>query len=266
MLLLPGFVIASIIAYAAHRLGSLSFDGMLAAALVGAFTLGLGGWSWALLLLLFFTSSSLWTQVFKERKRSLLGKFSKGGRRDAAQVLGNGGVATAFVIVHAFLPRAGWPWLGFAASLAAVNADTWATELGVLSSRPPRLITRLGRRVERGTSGGVTLWGTSAALLGSAVIALVAAPFSAMAPVPFIFSVTLGGWLGSLLDSFLGAALQALYYCPACRQETERHPFHTCGERTQHVHGWKGVGNDLVNTACALGGAVFGGALFWLMG
>jgi len=266
MQLLVGFVIAAAIAYTAYRLGSLSSEGMLAAALMGAFTLGLGGWSWALLLLIFFTSSSLWTQAFKERKRSLLGKFSKGGRRDAAQVVGNGGVATAFVILHAFFPQAGWPWLGFAASLAAVNADTWATELGVLTSQPPRRITCPRQRVERGTSGGVTLWGTGAALLGSLVIALAAAPFAAAAPVSFALSVTLGGWLGSLLDSFLGASLQALYYCPSCRQETERHPFHTCGERTLHVRGWRGFGNDLVNMACALGGVAFGGVLFWLMG
>ena len=53
-------------------------------------------------------------------------------------------------------------------ALAAVNADTWSTELGVLSSGRPRLITSL-KPVEKGTSGGVSLVGTLAALAGAAL-------------------------------------------------------------------------------------------------
>ena len=43
-----------------------------------------------------------------------------------------------FVILHAVFPAASWPWIGYAGALAAVNADTWATELGVLNPSQPR--------------------------------------------------------------------------------------------------------------------------------
>ncbi|NJS15001.1 MAG: DUF92 domain-containing protein, partial [Sphingopyxis sp.] len=59
-------------------------------------------------------------------------------------------------VVPLFFPESSIGWIGFAASLAAVNADTWATELGVLNPSSPRLITNLHKRVEKGTSGGIS--------------------------------------------------------------------------------------------------------------
>ena len=108
----------------------------------------------------------------KNANRDLDEKFSKGHERDAGQVFGNGGLATAFVLVHALYPESSIGWVGFAAALAAVNADTWATELGVLNPTPPRMITDLRKRVEKGTSGGISSFGTFASLLGAAIIAL----------------------------------------------------------------------------------------------
>ncbi|MCG2784295.1 MAG: DUF92 domain-containing protein, partial [Anaerolineae bacterium] len=163
-----GFVLAVIIAYAAYRVRSLSRSGAWAAVLVGTIIFGLAGWRWSVLLLAFFISSSLLSRAFKKRKLGLNEKFSKGSQRDAGQVFGNGGLATLFAGLSFFFPGEAWPWLAFAASLAAVNADTWATELGVLSPHPPRMLTNLTKAVEKGTSGGVSLFGTLAALAGSA--------------------------------------------------------------------------------------------------
>ena len=170
-----GFILAVIVAFLAYRTRSLSKSGALAATFVGTVIFGIGGWGWAILLLTFFITSSGLSRAFKKRKENLNEKFSKGHERDAGQVLGNGGMATLFVLIHALYPESMIGWVGFAASLAAVNADTWATELGVLNPTPPYLITNPGKRVEKGTSGGISLWGTGAALLGSAVIALPAA-------------------------------------------------------------------------------------------
>ncbi|MEK7785253.1 MAG: DUF92 domain-containing protein, partial [Chloroflexota bacterium] len=154
------------------------------------------------------------------------------------------------------------------------NADTWATELGVLSKTPPRLITS-GQTVEVGTSGGVSAWGTFAALVGSFLISLVA--FIAIHLDPnlhasrlisnspaLLFIITLSGLLASLFDSLLGATVQAIYYCDRCGKETERHPAHRCGAPTRPLRGWKWppLGNDWVNFLATAAGALIAAGLF----
>jgi uncharacterized protein (TIGR00297 family) len=263
--LLYGFLLAIVVAFAAYRAHSLSRSGALAATLIGTIIFGLGGWQWAVILLIFFVSSSLLSRLFSKRKSKLNEKFDKGSQRDASQVLANGGIAALFAGLHFFLPSALWPWLAFTASLAAVNADTWATELGVLNPTPPRLITT-GQLVEKGTSGGISLYGTLAALAGSG---LVAACAQLVRPVPGflqILSLTaLAGLLGALFDSYLGATHQAIYTCPTCNKETERHPVHTCGTATSLLRGFKWLNNDLVNLGCALIGAMLGFAIHWMI-
>jgi uncharacterized protein (TIGR00297 family) len=262
MQILYGLILAIIVAYLAYRAHSLNGSGALAATFVGTIIFGLGGWSWAILLMIFFITSSGLSRAFKNRKRGLDEKFSKGHERDAGQVFGNGGLATFFAALHAFYPESILPWIGFAVSLAAVNADTWATELGVLNPTRPRMITNLSRPVEKGTSGGISLFGTLASLLGAAAIALPAAFLSPVGPLTTEqwVLITLGGLAGSLFDSLLGATVQAMYYCPTDEKETEKHPLHTCGTPTVHIRGWKWLDNDWVNFACG----VFGMAVTFL--
>ncbi|HUI88496.1 MAG TPA: DUF92 domain-containing protein [Anaerolineales bacterium] len=254
--LLLGFFLAAFTAYLAYRAHTLSCAGAITATSVGTIVFGLGGWQWSILLLTFFISSSALTRLFKDRKRGLNEKFSKGAERDAGQVLGNGGLATAFVALNAIFPHQPWTWLGFAAALAAVNADTWATELGTLNPNPPRMITDLRKRVEAGTSGGVSLWGTTAALLGASVIGLLAVVLAPNVERTLFLPITISGLLGSLFDSFLGATVQAMYFCPHDQKETEKHPWHTCGTETIQIRGWKWLNNDWVNFACGASGII----------
>lgn len=258
MQILYGLILASIVAYLAYRLHSLNKSGAIAATVVGTVIFGIGGLEWAILLLTFFTTSSGLSRLFKRRKQGLDEKFSKGHERDAGQVLGNGGLATILAALHGFYPESLLPWIGFAASLAAVNADTWATELGVLSPTPPRMITDPTQRVEKGTSGGISLAGTLASLLGAAVIALPAvllSPVGALTTAHFLL-ITAAGLAGSLFDSLLGATVQSMYYCPTDKKETEKHPRHTCGTETVHIRGWAWLDNDWVNFACGSFGSL----------
>jgi uncharacterized protein (TIGR00297 family) len=261
MQLCYGFLLALLIAYLAFRARSLNKSGAVAAALVGTIVFGVGGWQWAILLLTFFITSSGLSRMFKNRKRGLDEKFSKGHERDAGQVFGNGGLATAFVLINFLYPESTIGWVGFVAALAAVNADTWATELGVLNPTPPRMITDLRKRVEKGTSGGISLFGTFASLAGSAIIALPAAWLTDPSILlrasnwSLFLLITLSGLAGSLCDSLLGATVQAMYYCPTDKKETEKHPLHTCGTETVHVRGWKWLDNDWVNFASSALGA-----------
>jgi uncharacterized protein (TIGR00297 family) len=259
--LLLGFLFAIIIAFLAYSARSLSRSGASAAVLVGTLIFGLGGWQWAVILLTFFISSSGLTRLFGKRKAALNEKFEKGGQRDASQVLANGAVAALFAGLHFFFPMAAWPWLAFAASMAAVNADTWATELGVLNPVPPRLITN-GKPVDKGTSGAISFYGTLSALAGAALIAFLAAVLNPYTHPPLIIYyfllITFAGIAGALFDSLLGATVQATYRCPQCDKETERHPVHTCGTATVQIRGWKWLNNDMVNLACAIMGATIG--------
>jgi len=259
MQLFIGFLLGILIAFLAWKLHTLSNSGAVAAAITGGLIFGFGGFAWALLLLTFFISSSGLSRAFARRKARLNEKFSKGSRRDWGQVLANGGLGAVLAVAHAIWPDQAWPWLAFAGSMAAVNADTWATELGVLSQTAPRLITNW-RTVERGTSGGVTLLGTFAAFLGAAVIGF-AALLGGRAELANWGWITVGGLLGALFDSLLGATIQAIYHCPTCQKETERHPRHTCGSQTTLLRGWRWLDNDWVNVSCALVGALIAAGL-----
>lgn len=258
MQILYGLLLAIIVAYLAYRARSLNPSGAVAATIVGTVIFGIGGLAWAALLLTFFITSSGLSRAFKKRKAGLDEKFSKGSERDAGQVLGNGGLATLFAAIQAFYPESILPWIGFAASLAAVNADTWATELGVLNPSSPRMITNISKRVEKGTSGGVSLFGTLASLAGASLIALLALWLSPTGTLTAAHGllITAAGLGGSLFDSFLGATVQAMYYCPADKKETEKHPLHTCGTETVHVRGWSWLDNDWVNFACGAFGVL----------
>ncbi len=261
MQLITGLIFGAIIATLAWKAKALSQSGAWAAAITGGLVFGLGGLPWAVLLLAFFVSSSGLSRAFARRKASLSEKFSKGSQRDWAQVAANGGLGALLAIGHALFPDQAWPWLAFAGAMAAVNADTWATELGVLNSTPPRLITTF-QPVERGASGAISLMGSLAALGGAALIACLAAllsPWAAPANGIWwqtILIVTLAGAGGSFFDSLLGATVQSIYYCRTCQKETERHPVHICGTPTTHQRGWLWMDNDVVNGLASLAGAL----------
>jgi uncharacterized protein (TIGR00297 family) len=253
--LLIGFVLAGAIGYLAYRARALSASGAWAATLTGGLIFGIGGLPWGVLLLTFFISSSALSRLFSQRKSAINEKFSKGSQRDWGQVFANGSLGALLAVAVGFWPASTWPWFAFVGTMAAVNADTWATELGVLSRSEPRLISN-GQRVERGTSGGITLLGILSTLGGAALVGLMAVLFNGLTGVAGLLAALLGGLAGSLFDSWLGATVQAIYYCPACGKETERFPRHTCGTPTRLKRGWSWLNNDWVNFACSLAGAL----------
>lgn len=257
--LLLGLIGAGVISLLAYRFSLLTRSGALAAAGLGTVVFGLGGLRWAIVLLVFFLTSSGLSFFFRKQKRAAEEKYAKGVTRDAWQVLANGGAAGLAVILHFVFPQSPLPWIGFCAAFAAATADTWATELGSLSNTPPRLITTM-KQVEAGTSGAISWLGMSAAILGSMAIGLTGAlfdPFAAVQSARYVLTViTIGGIAGSLVDSWLGATLQGIYFCPECEKETEKTPRHWCGAATELLKGKRWLNNDWVNTLCTLTGAL----------
>lgn len=258
--LVLGVILAALVAYGAYRARSLNRSGALAAFILGAVVFGIGGLPWAVILLLFFITSSGLSHRSKKKKVEE-GQYAKGGRRDAWQVAANGGVAGLAVILHAFYPASPLAWTLFASAFAAANADTWATELGAMNRTWPRRLTDW-RPVPPGTSGGISLAGTLAAAAGALCIAIAAALLwpkgIAGGEERWLFAafIFIAGVFGSLVDSLLGATIQAIYWCPTCEKETEKFPLHGCGNPTRKLRGWGWLNNDAVNLACTLSATI----------
>jgi uncharacterized protein (TIGR00297 family) len=261
--LIGGLVLSAAIAVAGYRRGVLDESGVVGGILTGTLTFGLGGWEWGLLLIAFFASSSALSLFDAGKKEELADRFAKGYRRDIGQALANGGVPALLAAASLIWPHPVW-FAACAGALASANADTWATEIGVRSTRRPRLITT-GSQVDAGTSGAVSRLGSAASLAGALLIAVLAALSGLVqgaggaASMGLLGAATVGGSAGSLVDSLLGASVQAVYWCDACGKETESR-IHRCGKRTLPLRGHSRIGNDLVNfLSSCLGAAVAAG-------
>ncbi len=249
------FSISAIIVALALWRGSLSTSGAAGALIVGTLIFAMGGWIWGILLGIFFVTSSLFSHFKEEEKKGLAEKFDKGHRRDVGQVLANGGLGAVVAVANFGAPSDSW-FVFFLGVMATVTADTWATELGTLARRPPRLITT-GRVVEVGTSGGVSPLGTIVSLTGGLVIGLAAGLLAGgYNYLPLLLAGAFGGLGGSLFDSLLGATVQRIYYCDICQKETERR-LHRGAHITRPLRGWWWLNNDLVNFISS----VIGGSL-----
>ena len=181
------------------------------------------------------------------------------GPRNAAQIFCNVFVGTAMLLLRAITGRDCFLW-AYGGAMAASLADSMASELGVLSKRPPRDILNL-RPVQKGLSGGVTPLGLGASLLGAAIIAAICAALWGGGYTMF-FDVTAAGFFAALCDSILGSAFQAKYRCGVCGALTEK-PYH-CGVDGTVERGFRFVDNNVVNFCNNLIGAGAALALFYL--
>lgn len=271
--LLLGLLFSALIALLAYRRAALDKSGALGAIITGTAIFGFGGWSWGALLITFFVLSTLLSKFKARAKEGLAEKFAKGSRRDLGQVLANGGAGALLALAYARL-QAPALLFAFAGAIATVNADTWATELGVLSRRPPRLITS-GEVVEPGTSGGISVLGTLATLAGGLAIGGAATGYRAlegllggdvvMPPASaLVVAGLLGGLAGSLFDSLLGATVQAIYYSEGRAKETER-SIDPDGAPNHLLRGRRWLNNDWVNFLSSLVGAAAGAVVYGVM-
>jgi uncharacterized protein (TIGR00297 family) len=242
--------LGGVIAGLGWRRGALTADGAVAATLVGAATFGFGGLPASLGLIAFFVSGSALS-----RRRGVPGEVTaaKGHRRDAVQVLANGGVASLALALGGL----GWRGGREAAlgALAAAAADTWASEIGVRSPSPPRSIVT-GEVVLPGTSGGVTPLGWGASAAGALLVGAAWTMASDRRASNFVVAL-LAGLAGSLADSLAGATLQAGYACVVCGQSAETTQAH-CGQPPRLVRGHPRVTNDVVNVIGTAAGALAG--------
>ena len=252
------FIFLSLLSYKAKFL---SFSGLIAALSIGSIIIATSE-NWLYPLILFFTLSSILTRInafFKKTKKS------ESNPRTASQVLSNGAVALLSAGGYLLYPDPALIIL-FLGSIAAATSDTWSTEIGAFSRTQPRLLTNI-QKVERGTSGGVTILGIVGGIIGSAALAVSGLfIFNGECGTLYLESgiifVFIGGIAGNLFDSLLGTTLQSKNRCIVCEKITEE-KLH-CGKPTIHSSGSPLLNNDSVNFLCTLAGG-FSAVIVWLL-
>ncbi|CBQ71399.1 conserved hypothetical protein [Sporisorium reilianum SRZ2] len=257
--------IAAYLGYSGYRKGSLSLSGALTASAVGYASMANPYVGYGLTLITFYLAGSRATKFKADRKAELethsptatsnpLGakkRDTSSGNRTATQVLCNSLTAVVACVAFRVLNRTAHTvdplstailatvgaagvqcrvtslglTLVVAGHYAACMGDTLASELGILSHSPPRLVTNPLRTVPRGTNGAVSALGLLVSAAGGSLVALTQSAALVLhygSPTAVAWSVhaklmallTAAGLVGSLLDSVLGATLQQTLYNP----------------------------------------------------
>ncbi len=209
-------ILAAMFALTAFLLNWLTLDGSLSAAIFGIIIYGLGDWPAALLGLTFFVTASLLSSDTESMEEKLSVKF----RRNGNQVWANGFWFALWVMLW-FITKEPIFMATAAASIAAANADTWATEVGNKFTGKTILINNF-EEVQKGTDGGVSIQGTLAALAGASLIALIYWITSEDTSFTYPLFVLLSGFAGSFIDSFLGAKYQGRKFSLVPYRASER--------------------------------------------
>ncbi len=251
-----------------------SVSGLIAGFIVGYVVWMLGGWTWFLVILMFHLSAAFFTKFKYKRKQKEGLAQEKGGARGWPNVFANGGFATICATLEGiFIYLAlGGPTdiflFGFVGAIATMTADTIATETGLLSKKHPRLVTKLSKVVDPGTSGGVTILGELGALVGTVIIGGVAwllvatGLMSATFGYQILIAAIIAGMLGCLVDSIFGATIQGIFQCNVCNKITEKAKH--CGEKSTHLRGIKIFENNTVNFVASMTGGLIGMGVFLL--
>lgn len=302
---LIAFTMLAILAVIAYKGRIVTKSGLVAAFFLGLAIWLLASWAWFLIVLVFFVVTAQFTHYKYKIKRQHGAAQEKGGARDWSHVLTNGGLPLTIIIIGVLtlvffgqmnaygridvglgpvvIPASLVIAIVFAAflgALATATADTLATEIGLLNPLPPRLITNPRKVVPPGTSGGVSVAGELATVLGTVLIggvaALLAAPFwlnlfgttlmpeiVGFAPVTMIIVAMAGGIVGCTIDSVLGATIQGMWSCNVCGKQTEKKSH--CGEPAQYIRGNRHLDNHLVNLVSCLVGAFIAIGLYLML-
>lgn len=153
----------------------------------------------------------------------------------------------------------------------------------------PILITQPWKSVPHGTNGGITVWGTLWSIFGGTIIGIILLITDIISGLylPFYSSGDTGidsnnnywrqvvlysslcGFIGSMIDSILGALLQVSYYDieKKCIYHSNSIPSSSSSSSIKHISGIDLLSNEQVNfvsiiLTCLLGGAILGPLIF----
>lgn len=208
-----------------------------------------------LALLFFFFSTRLFERSARSRRDAARLSAQQPAARSFEQVAAVGTVPAICAAGELLTADAA---LGIAAlaAIAFATADTWGTAVGMTSPKPPRLLG-FGRRVPAGFSGGVSLRGTLASILGALSIGLITMGRDGSGAYGPLLRTAGMGLAAAFLDSLLGAVAQLTYRCRVCEAKTEVRVH--CGRPTVRQSGL--LSNAGVNLVCSLTAAL---VAYWI--
>ncbi len=247
-----GFFLSLIISGVAWKVKFLTIGGSIGTFLLAFLIFGLGGWQWTFPILSFFIFSSFFSKLREKKNPAVSEYFGKSGSRDFYQVLANGGLGGVLVFINHIFPNSVW-FYTYSGIIASSCADTWATEIGTMAKHKTYNILKF-RMVEQGSSGGVSLTGLGGSLAGALFISLISVLYVDNNKIDFILLITFAGFTAALIDSLLGASVQAQYRCPVCNRivDNRRH----CNTDAVKYRGIIMINNDFVNLAAGLSGGL----------
>lgn len=241
----------------AYSKKSISKSGLAALIFICGFFIYNQSYEALAILFAMFASSSVLSKYKHAYKADMDKVVAKTGPRDAMQAFANLGIA---VLCHSAYLWSGYEGLlfTFVGSIAASNADSWASEIGGLSKKTPIMITNL-KPITKGISGGITLLGTFGGILGSLFISTLGyVLLSNSNSIALLLIAFISGILGFISDSLLGALLQA-QYVDTNNEVTER------SENGTLVKGFAWIDNDMINLICSFIGACTALILFLII-
>lgn len=237
-----------ILAYYAHAITLRAFP---IAALLGILLFMFSGWLGFIALIFFFLLGSMVSRIGKEKKANAYVLHEHQGARSIVQVIANGFPSLVFAAFY-YITNSESFLLAVFVCLAAATADTFSSEIGMLSKKQPVSILTL-RPIQRGISGGITLLGVMGGALGAFIISFFAVPNFGIKGASV---VTIAGVVSSIVDSILGAGFQAKYQIK--NEVKEKHLQQLTEQKylgdkpLKLVHGFRWVNNDVVNFVSVL--------------
>lgn len=209
---------------------AITLNGFMVAILLGSLLFLFSGWIGFFPLIIFFVLGSVASSIGKKIKSKITILHEYSGARGVMQVIANGFPQLLFASIYFFTKNEIY-LLAVITGFAVALADTWSSEIGILSKKTFSILTL--KPMPRGISGGVSLLGLFAGIIGSLIISLFAISFDKM------FIVMIVGFIGTIIDSVLGELFQAKYQT-GYNQITEK-------KTSNLIHGIKWMNNNAVN-------------------
>lgn len=210
------------------------------------------------ILLAAFLFGSVAVDKLKKHKKASDSVTKKSDCRDAIQVLANGLIPMLMAVLYSLTANKAF-LVGYVAALAEAFADTCASGMGVYANSTFDIFKM--KKTKMGLSGGMSVIGTLASLLGAFVIGAIGFAFEPDFKLLLIASLT--AFFGAVFDSFLGSLFQIKYRCKICGELTEREVH--CDVKTEEYSGFTFFDNDIVNLLSGVFSAFFATVIYILI-